>query len=148
MMEIISLTKNDTDLLNDLLLNLFTDPEQADGTATIETLEKLFDSNNTYLLAAVVDHHVVGYALAYRFPSPYSAGHLSYLYDIEVVPEHRKKGIGKLLINTLLKKLKEDNVKELWLGTAIDNVAGQKLFSTTGGERSDEIFTDYTYDLS
>lgn len=147
-MKIVRLSKNDTDLLNDLLINHFTDSDETDGTATLETLQNLFDNGNAYLLAAVAEHRVIGYTLAYQFPSPYFEGYLAYLYDIDVLPEHRRKGIGKLMIKSLLEILKADSVKELWLGTAVDNIAGQKLFTATGAERSGETFTDYTYDLS
>jgi ribosomal protein S18 acetylase RimI-like enzyme len=60
---------------------------------------------------------------------------------------HRRKGAGRLLINTLLTHLKSDGVTELWLGTATDNVGGQALFSSTGGIKSEETFYDFTYEL-
>jgi ribosomal protein S18 acetylase RimI-like enzyme len=56
---------------------------------------------------------VVGYALAYRFPSLYSADNLAYLYDIEVLPSQRKKGVGHKLIENILANLKADGVTEL-----------------------------------
>ena len=96
----------------------------------------------------MIGGYVVGYALAYRFPSLCAEGFLAYLYDIEVLQNNRRKGVGRLLIEAMLAKLKSDGVKELWLGTAIDNVEGQGLFSSTCAERSDEIFHDYTYNLA
>jgi ribosomal protein S18 acetylase RimI-like enzyme len=70
------------------------------------------------------------------------------LYDIEVSKNHRRKGIGTLLIKTVLEHLRSDNVKELWLGTGIENQEGQGLFSSTGAVKSQETFNDYTYYLS
>ncbi|MEO7292162.1 MAG: GNAT family N-acetyltransferase, partial [Ginsengibacter sp.] len=60
---------------------------------------------------------------------------------------HRRKGAGRLLMETLLAHLKNDNVSERWLGTATDNLEGQALFSATGGIKSAETFNDFTYEL-
>ena len=69
------------------------------------------------------------------------------MYDIEVLQEHRKKGIGRKLMERLLEDLKKSGVTELWLGTATGNTSGQALFSKTGAEKSSETFNDYTYKL-
>ncbi|HTE32518.1 MAG TPA: GNAT family N-acetyltransferase [Chryseolinea sp.] len=110
-------------------------------------LRKLLADERTYILAATINEVVIGYALAYRFPSLYASGNLAYLYDIGVLETHRRKGAGRLLIETLIYHLKADNVHELWLGTAVDNVEGQALFSGTGGIKSGEAFNDFTYHL-
>jgi ribosomal protein S18 acetylase RimI-like enzyme len=69
------------------------------------------------------------------------------LYDIEVLEIYRGKGAGRLLIETMRSHLKSDGVNELWLGTAVDNIEGQALFSSTGGIKSGETFNDFTYEL-
>ena len=79
-----------------------------------------------------------------RFDSDY----LAYLYDIEVLHTHRRIGAGRLLMETLLQRLKADKVRELWLGTATENVAGKALFGRTGGIKSGETFNDYIYILN
>jgi len=65
-------------------------------------LEKLLSDDRTYLFAVTLDENVIGYALAYRFPSLYSSDYLAYLYDIEVLPSHKRKGAGRFLMETLL----------------------------------------------
>lgn len=148
MIEIKRVSKIDEKIINDLLLNLFDVSDDQDKPPTITNLEKLFADDRNYLYAAIHNGIAVGYALAYRFPSLYSNDYLAYLYDIEVLKNHRRKGVGRLLITRILTDLKSDGVKELWLGTAIDNAEGQGLFSSTGAEKSDETFNDYTYYLS
>lgn len=110
-------------------------------------LKKLLKDKRSYLLAALFDDKIIGYALAYRFPSLYGPDYLAYLYDIEVLENYRRKGAGRLLVETLLGYLGADDVSELWLGTAIDNVEGQALFSSTGAVKSGETFNDFTYTL-
>ena len=47
----------------------------------------------------------------------------------------------------LLRQLEDDDVGELWLGTATDNPAGQALFTSTGACKSGETFNDFIYEL-
>jgi len=148
MTEIIKVTKSDLIVIKDLMENFICRPYHTDESIMAKSLEKVFDDDRSYLFAAIIDRKVVGYALAFRFPSLYAEGFLAYLYDIEVLEDQRRKGVGKLLINFMLTNLKTDGVKELWLGTATDNIEGQELFRSTGAEKSGETFNDFTYNLS
>ncbi len=145
-MEIKKVAKSDRSIINDLLVNHIANLENS--PITISHLEKLLKDDRSYLFAAIIDNIVVGYTLAYRFPSLYAVENLAYLYDIEVLPKHRKKGIGRQLIKALITHLKNDEVNELWLGTAVDNISAQSLFTATGGFKSGETFYDYTYNLT
>lgn len=146
---VIKVGTSDIDLIQDILNNHIDTSDKKEALPTITHLQTLLDDNRSCLFAAIHKHFgVVGYALVYRFPSLYASEYLAYLYDIEVSESHRRKGIGKLLIKALLERLRLDNVKELWLGTATDNPEGQALFNSTGAIKSDEVFNDYTYYLS
>jgi ribosomal protein S18 acetylase RimI-like enzyme len=148
-MHIIKVGKSDMDIIHDILIHHIDASDKKDAIPAISHLHTLLDDDRSYLFAAVDAHSgVVGYALAYRFPSLYAPEYLAYLYDIEVSEHHRRKGIGTLLIKTILEHLKVDKVKELWLGTGIDNQEGQALFRSTGAIKSQEVFHDYTYYLS
>ncbi len=143
--KVIKVKKEDTAIINFIIENII---DNSDEKPTTNHLEKLLSDDRTYLLAAVFEDNVVGYALVYRFPSLYASDYLAYLYDIEVLMKYRRKGAGRLLIETLLTHLKSDGVSELWLGTATDNLEGQALFRSTGGIKSGETFNDFTYELS
>ena len=147
-MNIIKVGKSDLEIINEILVNHIDTSNKKESLPTLAHLHTLLDDNRSYLFAAIDENTVKGYALAYRFPSLYSSDYLAYLYDIEVSENHRRKGIGTLLIKTVLEHLRRDNVKELWLGTGIENQEGQALFSSTGAVKSQEVFTDYTYYLS
>ncbi|WP_428660817.1 GNAT family N-acetyltransferase [Runella sp.] len=147
-MEIKRVEKNDQAVLEDLLENHIDSSDHLDERPTFETLERLLEDDRSYLLVVLINDKVVGYTLAYRFPSLYASGDMAYLYDIDVVPEHRQKGVGRLLIETVKACLFRDGVTEAWLGTAVDNWAAQRLFAATGGIKSGEKFYDYTYVLS
>jgi ribosomal protein S18 acetylase RimI-like enzyme len=146
-MNIIKVGRSDLGIIHDILVNHIDTSDKKAVLPTIGHLHNLLDDNRSYLFAAVDNNLVFGYALAYRFPSLYSSDYLAYLYDIEVSKSFRRKGIGRLLIEKILEHLRLDNVKELWLGTGIDNQEGQGLFSATGAIKSEEAFNDYTYYL-
>lgn len=146
-MEIKRVEKSDLTVLEDLIENHIDSSDHLDERPTYETLERLLEDDRSYLLVVLIDEKVVGYTLAYRFPSLYASGDMAYLYDIDVVPEHRQKGVGRLLIETVKTYLSRDGVTEAWLGTAVNNWAAQGLFTSTGGIKSGETFYDYTYVL-
>ncbi|MBA3662558.1 MAG: GNAT family N-acetyltransferase [Gammaproteobacteria bacterium] len=129
-MKVIRVTKDDIAIVDFIVANLIDNTEERTST---NYLQQLLADDRSYLFAALLDKEVVGYALAYRFPSLYVSDYLAYLYDIEVLATYRRKGAGRLLMKTLLTHLKSDGVSELWLGTATDNVEGQALFTSTGG---------------
>jgi|GEM_PF-5345854 len=144
-MKTLILTLSEREVARFIVDHLIDEPQHAPNN---EHLTQLLKDDRTYLVAALQGDLVMGYALAYRFPSLYRADHLAYLYDIGVEEEFRKQGVGKRMINTLLPQLKLDGVSELWLGTGTDNQAGQALFGATGAIRTDETFYDYTYHLN
>jgi ribosomal protein S18 acetylase RimI-like enzyme len=147
-MNIIKVGKFDLAIINDILVNHIDNSDKREVRPTADHLHTLLVDNRSYLFAAIEEDSVIGYALVYRFPSLYSPDYLAYLYDIEVSQLYRRNGVGRLLIEKVLEHLKADNVKELWLGTGIDNLEGQRLFSSTGAIKSEETFNDYTYYLS
>ncbi|GEO09257.1 GNAT family N-acetyltransferase [Segetibacter aerophilus] len=147
-MNIIKVGRSDLGIINDILVNHIDKSDKKEVLPTPKHLRTLLDDNRSYLLAATNENSVLGYALAYRFPSLYSSNYLAYLYDIEVAETYRRRGIGRLLIEKMLEHLRLDNVTELWLGTGVDNPEGQGLFSATGAIKSEEVFNDYTYYLS
>ena len=93
------------------------------------------------------NEQLIGFALTYKFPSIFSSGDLAYLYDIEILPDQRRKGVGSMLMDFLLDHLKSIGVSELWLGTATDNIAAQALFGRKGGIKSDETFKEFIFQL-
>lgn len=147
-MEVIRVKKNDIKIIIEIIANHIDIADKKEELPALSHFEKLFGDDRSYLFAAVNNDTVVGYPLAYRFPSLYASEYLAYLYDIEVSPDYRRNGIGRLLVETLLAHLTSDGVKEVWLGTAVDNVEGQGLFHSTGAIKSGETFNDYTYYLT
>ncbi len=98
-MEVIVVKKDDTTIINFIIANFI---DNSDNKPSPNHLQKLLTDDRTYLLAAVADDNIIGFAVAYRFLSFYTSGYLAYLYDIEVLTNYRRKGAGKLLIKHCL----------------------------------------------
>ncbi|WP_158825777.1 GNAT family N-acetyltransferase [Mucilaginibacter lacusdianchii] len=54
------------------------------------------------------------------------------LNDLYVQPEHRKKGIGALLIDTAMQFAKTEGAQFVQLETAVDNYTAQSLYEALG----------------
>ena len=67
---------------------------------------------------------------------------------MEVKPQFRQRGIGKLLIEELIKLAKTRGAYEVWVLTENDNLPANKLYSSLPikYERTPQII--YKYDLS
>lgn len=144
-MKIFRVKPKDTEIINSLIDFL---KNQYDVSVSPEHLETFVSDDRTYLFIAQLKENIMGYTISFRFPAFTEKGFLAYLYDIEVVENQRKKGIGRRLVEESLAELKKDGATELWLGTATNNTAGQALFTSTGGEKSGETFNDFIYDLT
>ena len=65
------------------------------------------------------------------------------LYDLFVRSEHRKKGIGAMLMNTSKDFAENNNITGIELSTAISNGTAQRLYESLGYERDNEFYNYY-----
>ena len=103
----------------------------AEYASFLET--KLNDSDATILVAALRGG-LVGYVYAAVQGYDYMSlrGPAGVLHDLIVEPKHRRRGIGRLLLNSILTHLKTSGVVRVVLLTAEGNQAAQRLFASTG----------------
>jgi ribosomal protein S18 acetylase RimI-like enzyme len=145
-MKIKRLGRGDMRIAQQICNNLLTRTDE-EQPLSIDHFENFITDERSYLFAAFVHDNVVGFLLAYTFPSFYANGNMAYLYDIEVLEGFRRRGIGKSLINEMMTELRSHQVAEIWLGTAVQNIAAQSLFTSTGAQKEEEKFYEYIYTL-
>jgi ribosomal protein S18 acetylase RimI-like enzyme len=89
---------------------------------------------NIIILVADRDGDVVGYTYSGVEGNDYMAlrGPAGVVYDIVVDPAHRKRGIGRLLLDATLKALKARGAPRVVLSTAERNSEAQRLFDRAG----------------
>ena len=90
------------------------------------------------VLVAVNNGDVIGYAYAAVEGYNYMAlrGPAGVLHDIIVDPEHRGRGVGRLLLDATLEFFRSRGVPRVVLQTAERNKAAQRLFARMGFRRT------------
>ena len=89
---------------------------------------------NVVVLAAERNGEVIGYSYAGIEGRDYMAlrGPAGVLHDIVVDPSHRRKGVGRLLLEATLAVLEAGGASQVVLSTAERNEAAQRLFTRAG----------------
>jgi len=90
------------------------------------------------VLVADHDGHVIGYAYAAVEGYDYMSlrGPAGLLHDVIVDPEHRRRGVGRLLLDATLAYLRSRGAPRVVLSTAVQNEAAQRLFASLGFRRT------------
>jgi GNAT superfamily N-acetyltransferase len=94
-------------------------------------------SEDGLLLGARRDGRFVGYACLYWHFSSLEAVESVLMNDLFVVPEERGHGVGRALIEASAEVARERGVPFVKWSTAPDNETAQRLYDSTGAERSE-----------
>ena len=111
-------------------------PETPAGYASFISTQ--LEDPDKAVLVADNNGGVIGYAYAAIEGYDYMAlrGPAGVLHDVIVAPEHRGRGVGRLLINTTLEFFRSRGVPRVVLSTAERNEAAQRLFESMGFRRT------------
>ncbi len=93
-------------------------------------------SNDGLLLGAWDGDELVGYACLYWFFSSTKATESVLMNDLFVDPDRRGGGTGRALIEASLEVARDRGAGHLEWNTAPDNHTAQRLYDSTGAERS------------
>jgi len=90
------------------------------------------------ILVAERGGEVIGYTYSGVEGTDYMSlrGPAGVMYDIVVDPDHRKQGVGRLLVDATLEALKKKGAPRVVLSTAERNAAAQRLFDRAGFRRT------------
>ena len=87
-------------------------------------------------LSALDDGRPVGWAWGHRLRRP-DGRWMLLLYEIDVVAEHRRRGVGTALVERMKQIGEDDDCVEMWLVTEADNEAALALYAATAGSWED-----------
>jgi ribosomal-protein-alanine N-acetyltransferase len=94
-----------------------------------------FDSDAVMTLVALVDEDPAGFAMVGGVAHAWYLPPISELLAISVEPSRQRLGIGRMLMKALEEEARCRGVATLILHTALDNLAGQRLFAKCGFNR-------------
>jgi len=89
----------------------------------------LHDCPKTFWVAADASQKIVGYCVASV------AGKSAHLISIAVPKNLRRKGVGSILLQTLLSHLRKSEVEDVWLEVKAENKEAISLYTKTGFEK-------------
>ena len=67
-------------------------------------------------------------------------GRRGYIYHVAVAEKYRGKGIGRMLVDESIQRLKEEGIDKCHLFVFRDNELGNGFWSATGWTKRDDIF--------
>jgi GNAT superfamily N-acetyltransferase len=105
----------------------------------------LAPSEDGMLLGAWRGEELLGYACLYWHFSSLVPGETVLMNDLYVGAAHRRKGVGRALIEASAAVARERGAQRLEWVTEPGNETAQRLYDSTGAERSDWI--EYDLDL-
>ena len=101
----------------------------------LDETESFLSDPATIALAMVCDREVVGWVWGNR--QRHAAGYSQVqLYEIEVVPEHRGRGVGRALLSRFRDLAASEGHRKMWLFTDDGNAPAKALYQSIGGSAS------------
>lgn len=139
--QIVQLDHANIDLLDNLA------PEVFDHPILPEQLRAFLDDQRHFLFVAVGGEMVVGMASAVEYFHPDKKPHV-WVNEVGVTPSHRRRGIGRRLVQAVIDLGRERGWSYAWLGTAADNTSGQACFGSVPGGEEPQAFFLYEWELA
>jgi len=106
-------------------------------------LQKLLYKEDFFAVAAKVDQRIVGGLTVYVLNQYYAEKPLAYIYDLAVLPEFQRKGLGKKLVEFTNDYCRERGFEEVFVQA--DKVDGYALdfYRSTAPTAEEEVFHFY-----
>jgi ribosomal protein S18 acetylase RimI-like enzyme len=124
--EIKVLQRGDESILMNVAAEVFDNP--IDPERTTEFLE----DPRHHMAVAIDDGLVVGFASAVHYIHPDKAPEM-WINEVALAPTHRRRGLGKAVLNALFEVGRTHNCTVAWVLTYRDNAGAMALYSSVGG---------------
>jgi ribosomal protein S18 acetylase RimI-like enzyme len=105
--------------------------------------DRLRNAESVVLIAEDADRKMTGFCQLYPTFCSVDAAPIYSLYDLFVVPEHRKSGTGRALLLVAEEQAHRAGKSRMDLTTAKTNLPAQALYAAMGWKR-DEVFYAYS----
>jgi aminoglycoside 3-N-acetyltransferase I len=99
----------------------------------------LLSKDDFHVIVALQNHLLIGGLTGYELEMYKEEIKEMFLYEIAVVEDYRKKGVAKALIEFLKQLCVLKGIREMYVGTSVNNTAAMKLYKSTGGQADEDI---------
>jgi ribosomal protein S18 acetylase RimI-like enzyme len=100
----------------------------------------LLADNRTIFLAAFEGDEPVGFVFGYDLPRRHGAPSILFVYELEIVESHRRRGIASALMRELRRV---SGTAEAFVLTEPGNDAANALYESLGGTRIETVMWDF-----
>lgn len=135
------------DALFNVLLALFADVfEESYVPLSPERIDALLSREDVIVLVALEKDNVIGGLIAYVLPQYKHVRSIVYVYDLGVMREQQRKGVGTLLIQAIQEEARRQNAEEIFVQAELADMHALEFYRKTGA--SEEPVVHFTYTLS
>lgn len=125
-------------------VNMKTLPEHYSDSFYYELLESFPEG----FIVAQIGEAVVGYIMnriefGFSNIKGLSLSRKGHIVSVAVLPEHRGKGLGRILVEEALKAAKEKGCKEMYLEVRVTNSIAIRLYETLGFKVVQKLYRYY-----
>lgn len=125
----------------------FSENSKRQVFASATYVRQLLERNDFHVIVAIENGKLVGGLTAYEMQMFKRETTEMFLYEIEVVESHRRKGIGTALIEFLKRICVEKGIVEMFVGTETENLPARRLYAGTGGQADENsVWFNYEFD--
>ena len=122
--------------------HLFDEPARLDATRVF------LGSSTHHLCIAYEDDEPAGFVSGVETTHP-DKGTEMFLYELAVDESHRRRGIGRALVDALADRARERGCYGMWVLTDGDNTAAVRTYeSAARGNASEQLMLEWTFDTS
>ena len=120
-------------------------PDVFDGPIVPRRTRAFLDDPRHHLVVALDDGVVVGMATGVDYVHPDKAPQL-FVNEVGVAASHRRRGIGRRLVDAMLAHARAIGCTYAWVGTEADNVAARTLYERAGGAAEPFVLYEWPLD--
>jgi aminoglycoside 3-N-acetyltransferase I len=123
-------------------------PDDGDVVARLATRTPrtaLLTDPHTIFLVAFDGDEPAGFVLGYELPRRHGLESMLLIYELEVKPAYRRRGIATALLVELERLARERSIGESFVLTEPDNDPANALYGSLGGTRTEVVEWDFEY---
>jgi len=114
-----------------------------DNAVSPRLADEFLSDARHHLVVAIDDGLVVGMATAIHYINPDKPPQL-FISEVGVSSSHRSRGIGRAMLDSLVRRATELGCTEAWVLTDRDNVAARRMYESAGAKTPPDDSIMYT----
>jgi ribosomal protein S18 acetylase RimI-like enzyme len=107
----------------------------------------LSDPRTIFLVAFDEDGAAMGFLFGYELLRRHGDPTIFFVYEVEVAPEYRRRGVARRLFHALAETAREREIATGFVLTNASNTAAMRLYEAVGGTRPnpDDVMWDFEW---